>query len=225
MILSFVYIASDPRRFPHSWPGLAPASVPYLVTSLHPYISFSKSLPHNLFADPHPLNLYATIFYKNGGGGRVPSGLPGVPAFRCAVCIPIGVTGCAVCIPNGVTGPADVRTRLSKSFSCNTYGPPRKCCKQKTYFKGKPFRCNTYEKQGVHPSSQIFLSVLAPLACSCPPSHLPYTLPSSVSRKSFACHSYENCRGVYQQFPFWDSPHSFTDRIPFLQSVCFHGLP
>src|SRR5690242_18508155 len=24
--------------------------------------------------------------------------------------------------------------------------------------------------------------------------HLPYVLPSSVSRKSFACHSYENCR-------------------------------
>src|SRR5437660_433542 len=33
--------------------------------------------------------------------------------------------------------------------------------------------------------------------------HSPYTLPSSVSCKSFACHSYENCRGVYQQFPFW----------------------
>ena len=37
-------------------------------------------------------------------------------------------------------------------------------------------------------------------------SHLPYLLPSSVSCKSFACHSYENCRGVYQQFPFWNSP-------------------
>ena len=27
-----------------------------------------KSLPLNLFADPHPLNPYATIFYKKGGG-------------------------------------------------------------------------------------------------------------------------------------------------------------
>ncbi len=35
-----------------------------------------------------------------------------------------------------------------KSFSCNTYGPPRKCCKQKTYGLAKPFRCNTYKKQG-----------------------------------------------------------------------------
>src|SRR5260370_11674669 len=33
-----------------------------------------------------------------------------------------------------------------KSFSCNTYGPPRKCCKQKTYALAKPFRCNTYKK-------------------------------------------------------------------------------
>src|SRR5258707_9717913 len=32
------------------------------------------------------------------------------------------------------------------------------------------------------------------------------TLSFSVSRKSFACHSCENCRGVYQQFPFWNSP-------------------
>src|SRR6266704_2106481 len=31
------------------------------------------------------------------------------------------------------------------------------------------------------------------------------TLPSSVSRKSCSCRSYENCRGVYQQFPFWNS--------------------
>src|SRR5713226_2630590 len=35
-----------------------------------------------------------------------------------------------------------------KSFSCNTYGSPYKCCKQKTYGQAKPFRCNTYKKQG-----------------------------------------------------------------------------
>jgi len=35
-----------------------------------------------------------------------------------------------------------------KSFSCNTYGSPRKCCKQKTYGLAKPFRCNTYKKHG-----------------------------------------------------------------------------
>jgi hypothetical protein len=34
-----------------------------------------------------------------------------------------------------------------KSFSCNTYGSPRKCCKQKTYGLANSFRCNTYKKQ------------------------------------------------------------------------------
>jgi hypothetical protein len=55
-------------------------------------------------------------------------------------------------------------------------------------------------------------------------SHLPYLLPSSVSPNSFACHSYENCRGVYPKFPIQHSrprpsasfpaPHSLP-RIPF----------
>jgi hypothetical protein len=31
------------------------------------------------------------------------------------------------------------------------------------------------------------------------------TLPSSVYRKSFVCHSYVNCRGRGPFFPFWDS--------------------
>ena len=35
-----------------------------------------------------------------------------------------------------------------KSFSCNTYVAPGKCCKQKTYSLAKPFRCNTYKKHG-----------------------------------------------------------------------------
>src|SRR5882724_7733102 len=38
--------------------------------------------------------------------------------------------------------------RLRKPFSCNTYGPPRKCCKQKTYRMVNSCRCNTYKKQG-----------------------------------------------------------------------------
>src|SRR5580700_5640685 len=37
--------------------------------------------------------------------------------------------------------------RPRKSFSCNTYETPRKCCKQKTYSKTNSFRCNTYKKQ------------------------------------------------------------------------------
>ena len=42
-----------------------------------------------------------------------------------------------------------------KSFSRNTYGSPRKCCKQKTYGMAKPFRCNTYKKQGVGTPSLV----------------------------------------------------------------------
>ena len=37
-------------------------------------------------------------------------------------------------------------------------------------------------------------------------SRVPCTLPSSVSRKSCICHSCENCRGVYQEFPFRNMP-------------------
>ena len=48
------------------------------------------------------------------------------------------------------TGPCPLITAHScfKSFSCNTCGSPRKCCKQKTYGLAKPFRCNIYKKQG-----------------------------------------------------------------------------
>src|SRR5712672_1048342 len=45
---------------------------------------------------------------------------------------------------------------------------------------------------------------VSPCHCGYPVSHLPYTLPSSVSRNFIACHSYENCRGAYQQFPTWN---------------------
>ncbi len=41
-----------------------------------------------------------------------------------------------------------------------------------------------------------------------------HTLPSSVSCKSFACHSYENCRGAYQQFPIWNAPRPSRERGP-----------
>jgi len=41
-----------------------------------------------------------------------------------------------------------------------------------------------------------------------------HTLPSSVSCKSFACHSYENCWGVYQQFPIWNAPRPSRETRP-----------
>src|SRR5216684_8182376 len=52
------------------------------------------------------------------------------------------------------------RSYPHKSFRCNTYGSPRKCCKQKTYGRDNSFSCNTYKKVGgVHPSSQKPISL------------------------------------------------------------------
>src|SRR5258708_16795682 len=72
----------------------------------------------------------------------------------------------------------------------------------------KPFGINTYEKQGE--GSSLWLTncskrVSAGGFAGIPTSHLPYTLPSSVSRKSFLCHSYENTGGVQVFFPFRNS--------------------
>src|SRR6267143_505526 len=49
-------------------------------------------------------------------------------------------------------------------------------------------------------------------------SHSPYTLPSSVSRKSCTYNSYSP--GVsYQQFPIWNSPGSHVLRAPRFSSL------
>src|SRR6266478_5964267 len=51
------------------------------------------------------------------------------------------------------------------------------------------------------------------------------TLPSSVSCKPFACHSYENGRGVYQQFPFRNSALSSRQPSPRLLRRRHQFLP
>src|SRR5882724_13372633 len=59
---------------------------------------------------------------------------------------------------------------------------------------------------------KVLLELLSrsPLITACAPVFQPFlfmhfrTLSFSVSRKSCICHSYENNRGVYQQFPFWN---------------------
>ena len=85
-----------------------------------------NSFARNLFADPHLLNSAVSIFYKNMGRA---------PAFQSPSTI-----SCAQC---------PLAHYCLKSFSCNTYRSPRKCCKQKTYSSAKPFRCNIYKKHGV----------------------------------------------------------------------------
>ena len=105
-----------------------------------------------------------------------------------------------------------------KSFSCNTYGSPRKCCKQKTCGMAKPFKCNTYEKHGgglVTMLNQVSETSRPPSSsrsvslrlCSCSVFRLPYALLSSVSLNSFICRSHQNNGGVGVFFPIWNSSH------------------
>ncbi len=78
-----------------------------------------------------------------------------------------------------------------KPFRCNTYAPPRKCCKQKTYTLAKPFKCNTYGNHGGRDAMA---------------SHWSYHHTGTLFRLiSFICHSYENTGGVGVFFPFWNS--------------------
>src|SRR5216683_176406 len=51
------------------------------------------------------------------------------------------------------------------------------------------------------------------------------TLPSSVSCKSFACHSYENCRGAYRQFPIWNAPRPSRGTRPCRNPSILHFRP
>src|SRR6266446_710760 len=62
-----------------------------------------------------------------------------------------------------------------KSFSCNTYEPPRKCCKQKAYDRAKSFSCNTYKKQGGHILQPKSFSLASPFpdVSTCRRSHVP----------------------------------------------------
>jgi hypothetical protein len=50
------------------------------------------------------------------------------------------------------------------------------------------------------------------------------TLSFSVSSNSFVCHSYENCRGVHQQFPFWNSPLAHLPLFTGADPLFFHAL-
>ena len=61
----------------------------------------------------------------------------------------------------------------------------------------KSFSCNTYKKPGEGAVGNVFPHHGAFNTAS----HLPYALPSSASRKSFACRSYENTRGVGGSIP------------------------
>jgi hypothetical protein len=100
-----------------------------------------------------------------------------------------------------------------KSFAINTYEKQGEGCQlwltkyyKKVSFSTKRLTARQASLSAVFPHFPLFPSALCLRTSARKPIfHLPYTLPSSVSPKSFICHSYENCRGVHQQFPFWNS--------------------
>src|SRR5580693_2530713 len=70
---------------------------------------------------------------------------PSVPHFY--ACPPASPSNSPSIFPSLlVTFSPTVRPR--KSFSGNTCGSLRKCCKQKTCCKSNSFKCNTYKNQG-----------------------------------------------------------------------------
>src|SRR5713101_9104601 len=82
--------------------------------------------------------------------------------------------------PNGGVYPRSPAFQWSssdapKSFICNTYAPPRKCCKQKTYDRAKSFSCNTYKKQGGRILQTKGFSLASPFpdVSTCGRSHVP----------------------------------------------------
>ncbi len=83
---------------------------------------------------------------------------------------------------------------------------PASCCGQKTYGLAKPLN-DTYKKPGEGAVGNVFPHRGAFNTAS----HLPYALPSSASRKSFACRSYENTRGVGVVFPLARSCSGHTN--------------
>ncbi len=125
--------------------------------------------------------------------------------------------------------------RPRKSFSCNTYGPPRKCCKQKTYGRAKSFRCNTYKKQGEeggmfnhHPPDidvwtfrpshfrvRPLLCELCGLCALCVKSFFFFEL-STFDQRSRPC---RDCRPLHPATANWLSPAP-SDKIASLPTPC-----
>src|SRR5260370_6132107 len=80
MFFSPVFASPHPRRSLASFPGLTATShspFPLLLPTDHCSLITAhyacKSLPHNSFADPHPLTPVVSILYKNSGEGVSPT--------------------------------------------------------------------------------------------------------------------------------------------------------
>jgi hypothetical protein len=91
-----------------------------------------------------------------------------------------------------------------KSFTCNTYGPPRKCCKQKTYGQAKPFRCNTYRKHGGWATASSAASHSPLLSCSCAQALSFHTLAHSLAPRKKSTHLFSSVSALFApKHPGW----------------------
>ena len=114
-----------------------------------------------------------------------------------------------LCFPKPST--FDSRPSLfPKSFSCNTYGSPRKCCKQKTYSMVKLLRCNAYKKQAGWGMLLSFL-VAPPYRYVAPT----YLLCLPLLRKP---------PGVYPEFPFWKGVYSQRSNAHFASRMALRDV-
>ena len=102
-------------------------------------------------------------------------------------------------------------TPSPKFFICNTYEPPASFANKRLTALVTPLNATLTKNTGRGLPEQLASHSVPPCLRGYPVFHLPYALPSSVSRNSCICHSlvpsvcegYENTGGVYQQFPFW----------------------
>jgi len=74
------------------------------------------------------------------------SNLPLCSPFPSTSLPPHFLTSRSSCPP--ALAPSGSTHHCFKSFSCNTYRSPRRCCKQKTYVPAKFFRCNLQKTGG-----------------------------------------------------------------------------
>jgi len=125
VLFSPVYTESHPRRPLASFLGLTVTSRSPFSLLLHTdHCSLitahysRKSLPHNPFADHHPLTPVVSILYKNIGRCRQtpgPKSLLSRPPFALLTLLAATLTELPASVANKRL------TDLAKPFSCNTY--------------------------------------------------------------------------------------------------------
>jgi hypothetical protein len=86
------------------------------------------------------------------------------------------------------------------------------CVKIPASFHSHPRKSSRFSAK-LHPKSSFHISALRALRFS-------------VSHNPFVCHSYENNRGVSQQFPFWNSTSSarYSNLQPPTSNLCLFTL-